>query len=118
LGFRALERVVVADVCASPEPLVVACGGGTVVDPDNRRALRRAGLVVWLRAPVATLLDRVGDPSDRPLLRDDPEGALLRLGRLREMTYEAASHASVETDGLDVAAVADAVLSVFEGAAA
>ncbi len=118
LGFRALERVVVADVCASPEPLVVACGGGTVVDPDNRRALRRAGLVVWLRAPVATLLDRVGDGSDRPLLRDDPEGALLRLGRLREMTYEAASHASVETDGLDVAAVADAVLSVFEGAAA
>jgi shikimate kinase len=116
--FRELERAVVADVCASPMPLVIACGGGTVVDPDNRRALRAAGIVVWLRAPTSTLLSRVGDGSTRPLLKGDPEGALERLGRLRELTYEAAAHASVDTDDLDVAGVADAVLSVFEGAPA
>ena len=118
LGFRSRERGVVADVCQSPEPLVVACGGGTVVDPENRRALRSAGLVVWLQAPSATLLTRVGDGSTRPLLRGDPEGAMTRLGRLRGMTYEAASHAAIDTDGIDVDAVADAVLSVFEGAPA
>ena len=116
--FRQLERDVVADVCASPEPLVIACGGGTVLDPENRRALRAAGVVVWLRAPAATLLSRVGDGSTRPLLRDDPAGALARLERLREPAYEAAAHACVDTDDLDVAAVADAVLSVFEGAPA
>ncbi len=115
-AFRVLECGAVADVCASPVPLVVACGGGTVVDPDNRRALRAAGFVVWLRAPTATLLTRVGDSSARPLLRDDPEHALTRLGRLRELTYEAASHTSVETDGLDIATVAGAVLSEFERA--
>ncbi len=38
-----------------PTPLVIACGGGTVLDPENRRALRAAGVVVWLRAPAATL---------------------------------------------------------------
>ena len=116
--FRQLEHEVVADVVASPEPLVIACGGGTVLDVDNRRALRAAGVVVWLRAPAATLLSRVGDGSTRPLLRDDPEGALTRLERLREPAYEAAAHATVDTDDLDVVAVADAVLSVFEGARA
>lgn len=116
--FRQLEREVVADVCASPAPLVIACGGGTVVDPDNRRALRAAGIVVWLRAPTATLLSRVGDGSTRPLLQGDPAGALERLGRLRELTYEAAAHASLDTGDLDVEGVVDAVLAVFEGAPA
>jgi shikimate kinase len=116
--FRELEHDVVADVSASPAPLVIACGGGTVLDADNRRALRASGVVVWLRAPAATLLARVGDGSTRPLLRDDPGGALARLARLREPAYEAAAHACVDTDDLDVAAVADAVLCVFEGAPA
>jgi shikimate kinase len=115
--FRQLEHDVVTDVCASPMPLVIACGGGTVVDPDSRRALRAAGVVIWLRAPTATLLSRVGDDPKRPLLRDDPEGALERLGRLRELTYEAAAHASVDTGDLDVAGVAAAVLAAFEEAA-
>ncbi len=105
-------------MCVSPEPLVIACGGGTVVDPENRRRLRSAGVVVWLRAPAPTLLARVGDGSARPLLRDDPAGALTRLEGIREPSYEAASHFRVETADLDVAAVADAVLSVFEGAVA
>jgi len=117
-GFRALERAVVADVCASPEPLVVACGGGAVLDPENRRALRGAGLVVWLRAPAATLARRVGDGATRPLLRNDPEGALRRLEQLREPAYEAAAHVSVSTDGVAVDAVADTVLALFEAAAA
>ena len=108
-----------ADVCASPMPLVIACGGGTVVDPDNRRALRAAG--------IGRLVARAGEHArsrasatgaTRPLLQGDPEGALERLGRLRELTYEAAAHASVDTDDLDVDGVADAVLSVFEGAPA
>src|SRR6185312_9210730 len=34
--FRELERSAVGDVAASPAPLVIACGGGTVLDPDNR----------------------------------------------------------------------------------
>jgi shikimate kinase len=112
-GFRRLERDVVADVCASPEPLVVACGGGAVLDPENRRALRAAGVVVWLRAPARTLAGRVGDGSKRPLLRDDPAGVLARLERMREPAYEAAAHVSVDTDGVGIHAVADSVLAAF-----
>ena len=69
-AFRELERVAVADACASPEPLVIACGGGAVLDPDSRRALRDAGLVVWLRAAPEVLSGRVGQDggATRPLL--------------------------------------------------
>jgi len=113
--FRELERAAVADVCASPAPLVIACGGGSVLDPENRRQLRAAGVVVWLQATPDELAVRVGDGATRPLLRNDPHGSLTRLARLREPAYEATAHCAVVTDGLDVDTVADAVIGAFEG---
>ncbi len=114
-SFRDLERAAVADVCASPAPLVIACGGGTVLDAENRRQLRATGVIVWLRAPVSVLAARVGDGATRPLLAGDPTGALSRLEKLREPVYDAAAHCSVDTDGLDIPSVADAVIGVYEG---
>ncbi len=115
--FRELEREVVVDVCASPQPLVIACGGGTVVDADNRRRLRDAGTVVWLRAPTAVLVERVGDDDHhhRPLLAGDPAGALERLAADRADAYRAAADAVVDADQGDVGEVADAVLAAYEG---
>jgi shikimate kinase len=111
--FRELEREVVIDVCASPVPLVIACGGGTVVDAENRRRLREVGTVVWLRAPTAVLAARVGNDASRPLLAGDPAGALARLAEVRADAYTAAADAVVDTDDRDVDAVADAVLDSF-----
>jgi shikimate kinase len=115
-AFREIERDVVADVCASPEPLVVACGGGTVVDPDSRRRLRAAGIVVWLRAPVGVLAERVGitPQSTRPLLAGDPVVVLGRLEAAREAAYEASAHLTVDTTDRDVDEVALAVLEAYE----
>jgi len=111
--FRELERKVVVDVCNSPVPLVVACGGGTVVDVDNRRRLRDSGVVVWLRAPTAVLAARVGNDESRPLLAGDPSGALARLSAARADAYTAAADREVDTDGRGVGEVADSVLAVF-----
>jgi shikimate kinase len=116
--FRELEKSVVADVCASPEPLVIACGGGTVLDPENRRVLRASGVVVWLRAPAEVLAQRVGTGATRPLLRDDPLGSLRRLERLREPAYEATAHCVVDTAGLNLDDVATQVLAQFESVSA
>jgi shikimate kinase len=112
--FREMEREAVADVAASPTPLVIACGGGTVLDPENRNRLRASGVIVWLRAPVDVLTARVGDGSTRPLLRGDPATALTRLEKLREPAYEAAAHSSVDTADRDIDAVADAVVDAYE----
>jgi shikimate kinase len=112
--FRELEREVVVDVCASPVPLVIACGGGTVVDAENRRRLREVGTVVWLRARTAVLASRVGNDARRPLLAGDPAGALARLAEVRAEAYAAAADAVVDTDDRDVNAVTAAVLAAFE----
>jgi shikimate kinase len=113
-AFRALERTVVADVAASPEPLVIACGGGVALDPDNRRALRERGVVVWLRAEPQELAQRVGSGSGRPLLEGAPPAAALeRLAVLREPAYEAAAHVIVDTDGLAIGAVTELVLEEY-----
>jgi shikimate kinase len=112
-AFRALERQAVADACASPAPLVIACGGGSVVDADNRRRLAGAGFVVWLRAPVTVLTERVGEGADRPLLAGDPRGNLTRLLALREPAYEAVADAVVDTEGRGIDDVATAVLAAL-----
>jgi shikimate kinase len=112
--FRALERNAVADASASPDPLVIACGGGAVLDPDNRRMLRSHGVVVWLRASPEVLGERVGDGA-RPLLAGAAPAVrtLERLSELRAPAYEAAAHLSVDTEGRTVDEVAARVVEEF-----
>jgi shikimate kinase len=97
---------------------VIACGGGTVLDPENRRKLRAAGVIVWLRAPVPVLAARVGDGGTRPLLAGNPAGALTRLEKLRDPVYDVAAHCVVDTEDADILGVADAVIGAYEEARA
>jgi shikimate kinase len=118
-AFRAREHAALADAIASPEPLVIACGGGAMVDVENRRAVRDTGFVVWLAcAPdeLAARVERDGTAS-RPLLAAGPTAATLaRLEGLRAGTYEQAADARVPTDGHDVDAVTRSVLAAYRGA--
>jgi shikimate kinase len=111
--FRELEHQAVVDACATPAPAVIACGGGAVVDADNRRRLQRSGFVVWLQATPATLMARVKTGSGRPLLDGRGTATLERLAVVRAAAYEAAADALVDTDGLTVHEVVDAVLEVY-----
>src|SRR4029079_16411777 len=113
-GFRVRERLAVADVAASPTPLVISCGGGAVLDPENRRALRATGVVVWLLASSTELAARLVHDDSRPLLAGrDKTATLERLGALREPAYEAAAHVQVPTDGRAPDDVAATVLEEF-----
>ena len=118
-AFRDLERAAVADVCASPDPLVIACGGGAVLDADNRRVLARSGVVVWLRAAPAHLAARVGDDDARPLLATGSAvDTLERLAQVRAAAYEAVADAVVDTDELAPDEVAERVLREVAACAA
>jgi shikimate kinase len=119
LGFRARERAAVTDAVASPVPLVISCGGGTVLDPDNRRTLRAAGVVVWLTASSEALASRLKGDDSRPLLAGgDRTATLERLATVRAPAYEAAAHATVDTAGRTIDDVTDAVLEEFARCAA
>jgi len=77
--FRAAEKQFCREL-ASKSGLVVATGGGMPLDPENRKLLSSAGLVVCLHCDEAELLDRVAEDDSRPLLRGED-----RLGRAREL---------------------------------
>ena len=111
--FRELERQAVVDACATPAPAVIACGGGAVIDGDNRRRLHQAGFVVWLQAAAATLMARVKTGAERPLLDGRGTATLERLAVVRAAAYEATADALVDTDGRTVPEVVDSVLEVY-----
>jgi shikimate kinase len=119
--FRAAEAGAIADLEGGQEPLVVSVGGGAVVSEANRKALRAAGTVVWLRARPATLAARVGSGKSRPLLSRgglEPRAALAQLAAEREGCYRAAADMVVDVDDASAVQVADLVMTALASALA
>jgi len=114
-AFRDLESAALLGLGARP-PSVVACGGGIVLRPENRAALKRMGRVVYLEVTAAEALARVGDTSTRPLL-SGPSGALAATSLLaaREALYLAVADVVVETVGRTPSEVAALVLEALGG---
>src|SRR3954469_17499355 len=67
--FRAMERQVIFSLLPLRHA-VVATGGGTFVDPDNRAAINADGVSVWLDLPFDELLARIPPDGRRPLAAD------------------------------------------------
>lgn len=89
-AFRAIEAAEVRSVVEIPD-LVLATGGGAIIDPLSRWTLWDAGVSVWLDVEDDRLLDRVGRHAEtRPLLAGDPGVHLARLRAAREPFYAAA----------------------------
>jgi shikimate kinase len=84
--FRDGERRVIARLLAQPTH-VLATGGGAFMDPATRALIARRGVSVWLRADLDVLLARVSRRSNRPLLKEDPRGALSLLMERRYPVY-------------------------------
>ena len=95
-ALRRVELSTVADLLEEPRPAVIACGGGLFAEPAARRGLLEGAWVVALDAPDATLLERLGSASDRPLLRGDVGGRLAELRRRRERAH-AEAHLHIDT---------------------
>lgn len=86
--FRSEESIVVARI-SQQEQLVIATGGGTVLNPLNWRALAQNGIVVALHASLDAILDRIGHKNDRPLLKG-PREVIEKLWQERQKVYEQA----------------------------
>ncbi|HLK10666.1 MAG TPA: shikimate kinase [Candidatus Binatia bacterium] len=115
-AFRAREREAVERACAVPDA-VVATGGGTLLDPENRRRLTAGGLIICLTAAPEVVLERAGDPASRPLLANTNGARLERVRALmaeRAPVYALAAHA-VDTTGLSVDEVVARVHALVTG---
>jgi shikimate kinase len=85
--FRAVEQKELIELLPA-RGVVVATGGGTIVDPATREMMLRDGVVIWLDAPFSTILDRVPLDGRRPLAADRIEMESLYNQRL--MAYSRA----------------------------
>ena len=114
-GFRARERRATLELARRGG--VVALGGGTIAQEGMPALLASHGTVVYLEAAVDTLVERVGEAGERPLLAGlDAAQRAERLGALlaeREPAYRTAQ-ITVRTDGKDPEAVAGEVARALE----
>lgn len=87
LGFRDREAKVIAEF-ATRKDLVVATGGGAVLRPENRAAMRQGGTVIYLNATPELLYERTKLDPNRPLLQvEDPRRKLDELFAQRDPLY-------------------------------
>ena len=88
-GFRSREAQMLEELAAR-DGILLATGGGVVIDAANRETLRRRGLVVYLKTSVEQQLRRLGRDRSRPLLQTaDRRERLQRLAEQRNPLYEA-----------------------------
>lgn len=99
-GFRAREKRVIDDLSQEPG-VVLATGGGAVLDPENRQRLSERGLVVFLYAPVELLVARTRNDTNRPLLQTGNRAERLREIMLqREPLYREIADLTVDTGAM------------------
>jgi shikimate kinase len=115
--FRALERQAMADLLAR-ERLIIAAGGGAVLDPQTRARIRAAGPAVWLHAPAAMLAARIaGDASTaerRPQLTS--RGSLEEVAEVlarREPLYRECASLAVDTTALTIPEIVERIVAAY-----
>lgn len=113
-GFRARERDTLAALLQD-DRLLLATGGGAVLDAGNRRLLGTRGFVVHLQVTPAQQLERLARDRSRPLLaRADRDEVLHELARVRGPLYDEIADLRFDTDHLTAAEAANALAQELE----
>ena len=109
-GFRKREAIVIDDL-SKRENIVLATGGGAIVENDSRSRLGARGFVVYLYTTVDQQVTRTSKGRERPLLENvDPRTALEQLLLFRDPLYREIADTIVETDGRKVKSVVDEIV--------
>ncbi len=105
-GFRRREVKVIDDL-SRREGVVLATGGGAVMDAESRSRLGARGFVVYLYTSVEQQLDRTQRGRNRPLLENGDKATVLEeLMAERDPLYREIADLTVDTDGRRVQTVA------------
>jgi shikimate kinase len=112
-GFRRREMQAIAELTGGAD-IVLATGGGVVLNPENRARLHNTGWVVYLNVPPALLFERTRHDRNRPLLRvSDPLAKLEELHRQRDPLYRETAHTIVEGSQLVASGIVQHLLREF-----
>jgi shikimate kinase len=115
-GFRKREHEAIARLSAQTG-VVLATGGGAVLDPENRRLLAQRGWVVYLETSVAQQAERAGRTRHRPLLEgSDPRRRLEELMQVRDPLYREIADFTAATTRKRVGQVAEQIVHAYRSA--
>jgi shikimate kinase/3-dehydroquinate synthase len=110
-SFRQREAEVIRELTAQQD-IVLATGGGAILNPESRALLKARGTVVYLRASVNNILQRTGHDKSRPLLQTaDPRKRIEELSRQREPYYREVAHITIETGRPNVQWLVQSILN-------
>ena len=117
-GFRDMEKRVIQEI-SREDDLVIAPGGGAVIDAENVSSLKRNGLIIWLKANAQVLRQRLEQdprtPSSRPTLTG--KGVLEEFEEVmgkRIPYYAKAAEVEFDTSALDLDAVVERIYSIIQ----
>ncbi len=110
-SFRRREAEVIGDLSAQ-DGIVLATGGGAVLDPASRAFLKSRGRVIYLRASVNSILARTAHDKNRPLLQTaDPRRKLEELTAAREPLYREVADLVIDTGRPNVQSMVQTILA-------
>lgn len=111
--FRAGEARVMRRLLEGPS-IVLATGGGAVLNPETRELMKAHSTSVWLRADLKVVAARVQRRDTRPLLRGkDPYQALKAMAEVRYPVYEATADVTVDVGAGAHAQAVDAIVAAL-----
>src|SRR5574343_315848 len=112
-GFRRREAQTIHDLTTGSD-LVLATGGGVVINPENRRSLHDTGSLVYPNVPPRLLYERTRHDRNRPLLQvEDPLARLEELHAVRDPLYRETAHMVVDGSHLVAAGIVQHLLREF-----
>ncbi len=116
-GFRARESAMLEELL-SKDNIVLATGGGAVLDENNRKIMSDHGYVIYLCAPLEQLVRRTERDKNRPLLQTkDPKKTIEDLLAIRDPLYREVADQVFETDRLTVRQVVSKLQKIFKSKA-
>lgn len=75
--FREIEKKLIAEITARDENIVLSLGGGAYMNENTRKVLRQKATVIWIDAPISTILHRISHKNNRPLLNNQNKRQIL-----------------------------------------
>ncbi len=101
-GFRKRECKIIKELTAL-DSIILATGGGAILNADNRRHLHQGGTVIYLQASPEQLMQRTAKDQKRPLLKtEDRLGKIEELLKIRGPLYEEVADFIINTDDYSV----------------
>lgn len=113
-GFRKRESQVISEL-VTLKNIVLSTGGGSVLDPENRKALSDNGLIIYLKSTAGKLFSRTADDKRRPLLQtDDRLDKIKKLLAEREPVYLSMANEVIDTHDLGIKQITQKILELID----